>query len=162
MYSQVLPGILVSSDRVIFFVCFFVYILREVKWKYILIYKHSQKLLQIFQQTHSCLVPEKTFAVHHFWTPKNCILETLWKQMSVYFCISPSENFCFKNVVRFYQVGSGLEGGWRISLTQPLLGLIKCFTIFDFNWNFRKFNFYLDFDTLIYWIKTLKISRQIG
>ena len=33
LYSQVLSGILVFGDRVIFFVIFFVYILREVKCK---------------------------------------------------------------------------------------------------------------------------------
>ena len=34
--------------------------------------------LQIFQQILSCLVSEKTFALHHFLTPKNYyILETL-------------------------------------------------------------------------------------
>ena len=38
LYSQVLSGILVSGNRAILFVCFFVYILREVKCKYILIY----------------------------------------------------------------------------------------------------------------------------
>ena len=47
--------------------------------------------LQIFQQTSFCLVSEKAFALHHFLTPKNCILEALWMQTSVYFCISPSE-----------------------------------------------------------------------
>ena len=40
----------------------------------------------------------KTIALHHFQTPKNCILEALWKQMSVY----PTENFCFRDVVSFY------------------------------------------------------------
>ena len=43
--------------------------------------------LQIFQQTFLCLVSEKTFALHYFLTPKNCILEALL-QMSVYVCIS--------------------------------------------------------------------------
>ena len=38
LYSQVLSGILVPGNRAILFVCFFVYILREVKCKYILIY----------------------------------------------------------------------------------------------------------------------------
>ena len=57
--------------------------------------RHSQKplTLQSFQQTCFCLVSEKTFALHHFWMRKNCFLEALWKQMSVYFCISPWENF---------------------------------------------------------------------
>ena len=32
-------------------------------------------------------VRKKTFALRHFLTPKNCILEAFWKQISVYFCI---------------------------------------------------------------------------
>ena len=31
----------------------------------------------------------KIFVQHHFLTPKNCILEANWKQMSIYFYISP-------------------------------------------------------------------------
>ena len=37
-YSQLLSSILVSGNHVILFVCFSVYILREVKYKYALIY----------------------------------------------------------------------------------------------------------------------------
>ena len=31
----------------------------------------------------------ETFALHHFLMSKNSIFKVLWKQMSVYFCISP-------------------------------------------------------------------------
>ena len=41
----------------------------------ILQYSFALKTLQTFQQTCSCLVLEKAFTLHHFWTPKNCILE---------------------------------------------------------------------------------------
>ena len=51
--------------------------------------QNTQKPSQIFQQTCFCLVPEKIFALHHFLTPKNYILEAPWKQMSVYSFISP-------------------------------------------------------------------------
>ena len=44
--------------------------------------------LQILQ-TCFCLVSEQIFVLHHFLTPKNCILEAHWKKMSVYFFISP-------------------------------------------------------------------------
>ena len=44
---------------------------------------------QFFQPTFFCLVSEKTYAPYHFLRPKNCILEALWKQMSLYFFISP-------------------------------------------------------------------------
>ena len=41
--------------------------------------QHSKTFLtlQILQQILSCLVSEKTFALHHFLTPKNYILEAL-------------------------------------------------------------------------------------
>ena len=54
--------------------------------------QHSQKpfWLYKFSTMHvSVRSQKKTFALRHFLTPKNCIFEALWKQMSVYFCISP-------------------------------------------------------------------------
>ena len=46
------------------------------------LYKFSNKHVPVWCQ-------KKTFGLHHFLTPKNYILEAFWKQMSVYFCISP-------------------------------------------------------------------------
>ena len=53
--------------------------------------QHRKNLsaFKILHQICFCLVSEKTFALHHFLTPENSILQVLWKQMSVYFCISP-------------------------------------------------------------------------
>ena len=39
--------------------------------------KYNFLSLHIFQQTCFCLVSEKTFALHHFLTPKNYFLEAL-------------------------------------------------------------------------------------
>ena len=51
LYSQVLSGILVSGNRVIFFVCvFFVYILREVRCKFIIIYQKIKKITTVQHQ----------------------------------------------------------------------------------------------------------------
>ena len=53
--------------------------------------KHCQKsfwLYKFFRKHVSVWWQKKTFALHHFLTPKNCILEELWKQMLVYFCVS--------------------------------------------------------------------------
>ena len=53
--------------------------------------KHCQKsfsLYKFFRKHVSAWCLKKTFARHHFLTPKNCILEGLWKQMLVYFCVS--------------------------------------------------------------------------
>ena len=49
------------------------------------------------KQTHSLcfytLLFYTTFAQHHFKTLENCVLGELRKQMSVYSCKSPIENF---------------------------------------------------------------------
>ena len=79
--------------------------------------------IKVFQKTCFCLVSQKKNVLYHFLTPRNYILEALWKQMSVYFCISLYENFCSREVIRFCLVRVGL-------------GLIKCFTIFHFNETF--------------------------
>ena len=71
-----------------------------------------------FQQTCFCLVSEKTFALHHFWTPKNCLFNALWMQVSVYFSLYSSKYFCSRDVVRFYLAGSALGGDAMISLRQ--------------------------------------------
>ena len=53
--------------------------------------QHSQNpfwlYYKFFSKHISVWCQKKTFALHHFVTPKNCILEALWKQISVYFCI---------------------------------------------------------------------------
>ena len=61
--------------------------------------------LQIFQRTCLCLLWEKNICTVPFVTPKNRILEAVWKQMSEHFCISLKENFCSKDLVRFYLMG---------------------------------------------------------
>ena len=58
-----------------------------------------------------CLMLQKTFALHHSLMPKKCSLEALLKHISVYFCVSPEENVCFKEKVekvRFYLVIQGV------------------------------------------------------
>ena len=90
------------------------------------------------------MVSEKTFILPHFLTPKNYFFEAFWKQMPVYFCIFTSENFCFKDVIRFNLV----VGGGRLNnflKAARFLDLVKCFTIFHFNCNFWKFNYFLVF-----------------
>ena len=59
----------------------------------------------------------------------------------LYICL---RKICFKDVVRFYPRGYG--GGW-VKLNNFLqaargMGLVKCFTIFNFNWNFSKLNYF--------------------
>ena len=61
--------------------------------------------LQIFQQTYLCLLWKKNICTAPFLTPKSRILEAVWKQTSVYFCISLKEHFCSKDLVRIYLIG---------------------------------------------------------
>ena len=53
--------------------------------------QHSQNpfwlYYRFFSKHVSVWCQKKTFALRHFLTPKNCIFEALWKQISVYFCI---------------------------------------------------------------------------
>ena len=62
--------------------------------------------LKFFQKKCFCSLSEKNIVLHHFLTPRNCILEALWKQMSVYFCISLYvRTFCSREVIRFSWCG---------------------------------------------------------
>ena len=73
--------------------------------------------LQIFRQKCFYVVSEKIFALHHFLTSKNCILEARCKQM-----LFP----------RHSRVLSGGSGGRLNNFLKAArcLGLAKCFTIF--------------------------------
>ena len=102
----------------------------QQKRLHILEYSFAQKTSLILR-TSTHVFPAKIFALHHFLTPKNCILEALWKQMSVYF---------YKVIsVRFYLVGGRLN---NLLKSARCLSLRKCF-IFHFNWNFWTFNYFL-------------------
>ena len=91
------------------------------------------------------LVSEKAFALHLFWTTKNCILEALrtCKQMSLYSCIYILVYFRKK----IFLPGSGGREGVVRRLDNFLkvarcLGLVKCLKNFYFNRNFWKFNYF--------------------
>ena len=114
--------------------------------------KHSQKLfssLRIFQQTCFCLLSEKTFALHNFLTPKNCFLETFWKQMSVIFLYISLRKILFQRRSKIFPGSMGSGGKLNNFLKAARCsGLVKCFTIFHFNWNFLKFNYFSVFQYL--------------
>ena len=68
-------------------------------------YRNTAKNLSHFTNVPAkmCLFcVRKIFAMRHYLTPKNCILEALWKQMFLYISLR-----------KFYLVG----GGWIFSLT---------------------------------------------
>ena len=107
------------------------------------LYKISSKNVSGWRQ-------KKSFAMDHFLTPKNCILEALGKQMSFYSCKYPlfSEKW---------------DGGLNNLLkTSCCLGLVKCFKIFHFNQNFWKHNYFSAFYTSINSNETPTFSIQFG
>ena len=74
----------------------------------------------------------KTFALHYFLKPSNCILETLWKKTSVYFCISS-----FQRKSLFQRCSMILYGwGWirgrlnNFLKTAHCVRLVKCLIVF--------------------------------
>ena len=57
-------------------------------------------------------------------------------------------NFSYKDVVIFYLMGGWLGVGGRLTNFRKAaccLGLVKCFTIFHFNWSFLKFSYFSAF-----------------
>ena len=54
--------------------------LQQHSQKPVWLYKFSSKHVSVWWQ-------KKTFALHHFLTPKDCILDAFWTEMSVYFCL---------------------------------------------------------------------------
>ena len=102
------------------------------------------------EQTCFYLVSEKIFALHHFFTPKNCILETLWKYISVLnVCI-----FLYISLrkILFQRRSKGCDGEGRgvgrlnnFLKAACCLSLAQCFTIFHFIWYFWKLGYFLGF-----------------
>ena len=99
----------------------------------------------------------KDICTQYFLTPKNCTLEVLWKERSVYFFMSLSLyflislyffiKFLLQTRSKFFS-GGGWD--WRGGLSNFLkaascLGFAHCFTIFCFDWNFWKFNYFSAF-----------------
>ena len=52
--------------------------------------QHSEKPYSLYKFSRKAvfLVSDKTFTLHHFYAPKNCIFKALEKLMSLYFCKS--------------------------------------------------------------------------
>ena len=128
--------------------------------------KHSQKIFSFLKFSRKkcfCLVSEKTFALHHFLTPKNYFLEALWKQMSVYFCKPPWENVCYKDVAKFYLLVCGVGRGWIIFLKRLAVWVswndLQFFKLIEI---FRSSTIFQYFDTFNNSIEALKFSRQFG
>ena len=106
---------------------------------------HSQKafsVYKIFSKHVSVWCQEKHLHCTISWRPRTTLLNH-FKGKCIY--ISVYLSFCFKDEARFYLVVWGL-GRLNNSLkVVHCLSLIKCFTIFHFNWNFSKFNYFLVF-----------------
>ena len=106
--------------------------------------KHSQKAFWAYKVSskHISVWCQRMY-LHCtiFWRPSTTLLKH-FKSKCLY--ISVYLSFCFKDEARFYLVVRGAGGGWIISLRR----LIKCFTIFHFNWNFSKFIYFFSISIL--------------
>ena len=106
---------------------------------------HSQKafsVYKIFSKHVSVWCQEKHLHCTISWRPRTTLLNH-FKSKCLY--ISVYLSFCFKDEARFYLVVWGLERLNNSLKVVHCLSLIKCFTIFHFNWNFSKFNYFLVF-----------------
>ena len=72
--------------------------------------------LQIFQHTYFCLLPEKTFALHHFLTPKSPHSSSTLIANVVIFLYISVRKFLFQKRSKVLSDGGGLGGGWITSL----------------------------------------------
>ena len=101
--------------------------------------KQSFPTLQLFQQTKYCLVSEKTFELQHFMTL------AFWKHFeSKCVCISVYllEKIIVPRTQDFIWCDEGCGGKLDNFLkTAHCLGLIKCWTIFHFNWTIWNFSY---------------------
>ena len=114
--------------------------------------EHSQKAFWIyeFSSKHvSVWCQKKIFALHPFVMPQNCILEALWKQISIYFYISPYENVRSRDVVRFYLLGDGLGGGWIVLKAAHFYVPRKMIYNFSFWLKFLKIQLYFSISILL-------------
>ena len=101
-----------------------------------------------------CLVSEKAFTLHHFLTPKKCILKALWEKRK--------ENFCFTDEVRFYLIRGGLEGRLNnILKTAHCLGLVNFFQFFVLIGIFGNSTIFRYFDPVSIALKRWKFQDNV-
>ena len=102
--------------------------------------KHLQKLCNTFSWR------PRTAFLKHF--ERKYILDIqIYKYICILLYIS-SKKSSFQWSCKSLSCGEGgwMAGGWIIFLkADRSLGLVKCYTIFHFNWNFWKFNYFLHF-----------------
>ena len=121
------------------------------------LYKCSSKHVSVWCQT-------KHLRSTIFWWSKSAFL----KHFQTNFCIFPYTSvrkFLFQRRSKILSDGRWVGGWGRLNnflKAARCLGLVKYFTIFNFNWNFLKSNYLPAFWSFFYSIKTLKFSRQFG
>ena len=108
--------------------------------------QHSQQPFWLYKYSANMFLfgVRKVFALYHFWTLNNCILN--FKANICIFMYISVRNYLFQ---RFSKILSGkewVEGRLNNFLRAArCLGLVIFFSIFYFNWNFCKFNFFSTF-----------------
>ena len=87
----------------------------------------------------------KNICTPSFLDAQNCIPEAFWKRMIVYLYISVRKDLFQR---RSKILSDGWWNGGRLNnflKVSRCLDLVKCFTIFHFNWNCWKFNYFSAF-----------------
>ena len=100
--------------------------------------KFSSKYDSVWCHKNICTVPFLVSQEPNSWS-------FLKANAFVFLYISVKENFCSKDVVRFYLMGMGWGRLNSFLKAACCLDLVKCFTIFHFNWIFLKFNYFSGF-----------------
>ena len=106
--------------------------------------QHSQRPFSLYKfsiKHVSVWCQKKHLYCTLFWRPRTAFLkhfEIKCLYISVYLL---KKMFFSKEIVRFYLMESGFRGRLNNFLKVAFcLGLVKCSTMFHFNWNFWKFN----------------------
>ena len=118
--------------------------------------------LQIFQQACFCLVPEKTFALHHFLTSRTTFLNH-FESKCLYISVYLFKKFLFQRRIKIVLVVWRVGEAEIISLRQlavwVLQNVLQFFILIYF---FLNSTIFQHVDTFINSFETLIFSRQVG
>ena len=118
--------------------------------------------LQIFQQACFCLVPEKTFALHHFLTSRTTFLNH-FESKCLYISVYLFKKFLFQRRIKIvlvvWRVGEAEIISLRRLAVWVLQNVLQFFILIYF---FLNSTIFQHVDTFINSFETLIFSRQVG
>ena len=118
--------------------------------------------LQIFQQACFCLVPEKTFALHHFLTSRTTFLNH-FESKCLYISVYLFKKFLFQRRIKIvlvvWRVGEAEIISLRRLTVWVLQNVLQFFILIYF---FSNSTIFQHVDTFINSFETLIFSRQVG